>query len=237
MTLGVAGHGQSVAQSIMRGVDPVMSFQRFFDEALGRIVLGGDGEWMAPYLREAAARGAAGASRRAGFGGAPPRLRTERVVHSAAVAELQGIMEVVSQQAVRAVAMGEIRRTKPRLVMTEIAGRIARVGVVRGRALVSFAVVSAYNNAALDALQDLGIKQVDVDPEFVRRARVADADEEIVEVLTAGDDAVCAECEDISQSGPYDIETARGMIPAHPNCRCAFVPADDARFAEVEKEG
>src|SRR5215472_15629867 len=57
---------------------------------------------------------------------------------------------------------------------------------------------------------------------------------DVVNVLTAGDDDVCAECQDISESGPYDINEAQDLIPAHPNCRCTFVPADDARFSQTE---
>jgi hypothetical protein len=50
----------------------------------------------------------------------------------------------------------------------------------------------------------------------------------LVEVLTAGDDDVCDICEGISEAGPYTIDQARSLIPAHPNCRCAFIPADEA---------
>lgn len=52
-----------------------------------------------------------------------------------------------------------------------------------------------------------------------------------VDVLTAGDDDVCPECEEISDDGPYDIDEAESLIPAHPFCRCAFVPTSDERFA------
>jgi hypothetical protein len=55
-----------------------------------------------------------------------------------------------------------------------------------------------------------------------------------VDVLTAGDDDVCPVCEEISENGPYTINKARKLIPAHPNCRCAFIPADDARFSEID---
>jgi len=58
-----------------------------------------------------------------------------------------------------------------------------------------------------------------------------------VEILTAGDNEVCPVCEAIAENGPYSINTARSLIPAHPNCRCAWVPADDDRFAPIiEKE-
>lgn len=54
---------------------------------------------------------------------------------------------------------------------------------------------------------------------------------ERVRVRTAGDDDVCPVCEAISEEGPYRIDVARSLIPAHPRCRCTFVPADDARYA------
>lgn len=38
-----------------------------------------------------------------------------------------------------------------------------------------------------------------------------------VDVLTAGDDDVCEECLDIADGGPYTLDEAEGLIPAHPN--------------------
>lgn len=46
-----------------------------------------------------------------------------------------------------------------------------------------------------------------------------------VNVITAGDDDVCVVCEEIAEEGPYTLNKARTLIPAHPNCRCAFKPA------------
>ena len=60
---------------------------------------------------------------------------------------------------------------------------------------------------------------------------VGDRSAGFVNVLTAGDELVCIECQDISEQGPYALDEAEGMIPAHPNCRCSFIPADDMRFA------
>lgn len=45
-----------------------------------------------------------------------------------------------------------------------------------------------------------------------------------VDIVTAGDDLVCPDCEDLESGGPYSIDEARSLIPAHPWCRCAFVP-------------
>jgi hypothetical protein len=59
---------------------------------------------------------------------------------------------------------------------------------------------------------------------------------QLVNVLTAGDDKVCQDCEDIAEGGPYEIDEARDLIPAHPNCRCAFVPFGDKRFAPIQEQ-
>jgi hypothetical protein len=58
-----------------------------------------------------------------------------------------------------------------------------------------------------------------------------------VEVLTAADDLVCPICEEISGDGPYTLDEAEGLIPAHVFCRCGFVPAEDARFAHDSDRG
>lgn len=49
----------------------------------------------------------------------------------------------------------------------------------------------------------------------------------LVNIETAGDEDVCQECQDLEDEGPYSINEARSLIPAHPWCRCTFVPADE----------
>jgi hypothetical protein len=46
----------------------------------------------------------------------------------------------------------------------------------------------------------------------------------LVNVETAGDENVCKVCRKIARNGPYKINKARSLIPAHPRCRCVFVP-------------
>lgn len=46
-----------------------------------------------------------------------------------------------------------------------------------------------------------------------------------VRVATAGDNRVCEICEELESHGPYTIDHARSLIPAHARCRCAFIPA------------
>lgn len=44
-----------------------------------------------------------------------------------------------------------------------------------------------------------------------------------VEYATAGDGRVCAACKPM-EGAIFALEDARGLIPRHPNCRCAWVP-------------
>lgn len=44
--------------------------------------------------------------------------------------------------------------------------------------------------------------------------------EELVQIVTMGDELVCQICQDLEADGPYQIEEARQLIPAHPHCRC-----------------
>ncbi len=52
-------------------------------------------------------------------------------------------------------------------------------------------------------------------------------DTEAVNVLTAGDNKVCNVCQGLADNGPYDLDEAQTILPAHPNCRCSWVPAED----------
>ena len=55
-------------------------------------------------------------------------------------------------------------------------------------------------------------------------------EEQLVGILTAGDDKVCQLCEDWAEDSPYEIEEVRDVYPLHPRCRCAVYPWEDLRF-------
>jgi 8-oxo-dGTP pyrophosphatase MutT (NUDIX family) len=175
---------------------------------------------------------------------APPRDRIPPLQTLCHV-ELQGIAEAVSQQAVRAYANGLLTRQTPGAIARSVQAIIDRVGVQRGHLLVSFICVRAHSAVTLDAFRAAGVPLVGVVAERVGPSQqppthdglTRDAKSKklnkpkLIEVLTAGDDDVCPTCEDIAEEGPYTLDEAELLIPAHPRCRCAFVPASDARFA------
>ena len=233
------------------GTDPVTAFRGWFATAISRVVLPGGGDWLVPYVDEAASRGlqrAAGALNPTGAYNPRAGEMAHSTVVAAAIGDLIGIAGVVGQQAGQAVANGVLSQLRPRQIAAAVGDRIARVGVVRSRALVNFVVVRAFNRAMLELFRTNGVTHVGTIPEraphppvtrdsifFDVKKKKKKKVENLVEILTAGDDFVCEECEDLSQEGPYPIDEAQNLIPAHPNCRCAFVPFDDDRFANVRE--
>lgn len=214
----------------------------------------------------------------------------EAALQSLARIELEGIIEAVSQQAVRAVSNGLLTNAKPMAITRSVMNIIEKVGVNRTNAMIELLVVRAHAEASLDIYEAAGLKAVGLLPESKAQAmvvtdakaqsetppdaaskkgvrdarkkgpgsrsprnrvpsgrtirriraaelRVAKVLGENVNVRTAGDNDVCPVCERIAEEGPYSINTARALIPAHPHCRCLFVPADDARFATEDTRG
>lgn len=249
---------------IAQSSSKIQGFQRWFDYLLQTVVLEGDGSFLRPMIRDAYDKGAT-------FGRAnvrqpiqyPHAQDREDALFQLAVVELQGIVEAVSQQGVRAVSQALLSATSPMSFVRGIWRAIDKVGVTRSNAMIDVMVVKTFNEAALDIYETAKVKRVGVVPETAPSAKLGDATRRSgpgsrssrksspsrstigrirraeralerlgrVNVRTAGDDKVCQICEDIAEGGPYEIDTARSLIPAHPRCRCAFVPADDARFA------
>ena len=55
----------------------------------------------------------------------------------------------------------------------------------------------------------------------------------MVDWLTAGDDRVCAECQDFEDNGPY-LPSQFPACPDHPRCRCTPAPADPISALSVQ---
>jgi hypothetical protein len=194
---------------------------------------------------------------------AAQELRTElehlnlddvNAVHGFAVmSEVTGIANETIRRTLRHVSDAVERKSSPDVLMRELRVVLEKITKLRLNLLVNTAVVRAVNAGKLVAYKDQGIKQVGVNPEWMPVPHVHDAKKKTkkkstrkkkgvwggllrVNVLTSGDDRVCDDCNDLAEDGPYDIDVALELIPSHPNCRCAFVPADDARYAPIDEQ-
>jgi SPP1 gp7 family putative phage head morphogenesis protein len=81
------------------------------------------------------------------------------------------------------------------------------IGRARARTIARTETIGAHADATLDAFEEAGVEGVEAEVEFA----------------TAGDNRVCPQCEEL-EGQTFTIADARGVIPVHPNCRCAWLP-------------
>lgn len=272
------------AAAIIGGADKVTQFQRWFDTVLERVILEQNGSYLTQYVARGYEAGQTFAQGvvDVGFVNINAKQR-EATIAALAVVELQGIMEAVSQQAVRAVANGLLTNSSPIQIVRAVWAAIDKIGLVRTRTLVELIIVKAFGDATLDVYAAVGVQEVGLIPEYRAIQGITDAVKKRiikkkrlpakpsnprggagsrtsrkstpsgstigrieqqeanlerlgkVRVRTAGDDDVCPVCERIAKGGPYKIDKARALIPAHPRCRCVFIPANDLRFSENKR--
>lgn len=133
--------------------------------------------------------------------------------------ELQGITEVMNQQISRELAEGFSQGQNPRVVARAITDRVEKIGITRANVLAQTEIIRAHSEATLNRYERLGVGNVTIQAEW----------------STAGDDRVCPICEALegqvftieeARSGSFSFDGSQFAIrpPAHPRCRCVFLP-------------
>lgn len=125
---------------------------------------------------------------------------------------LEGITKATSAQISRTVAEGIVKGTSAEQLARDIAEDVDDIGVNRSRVLARTELVRAHAEGTLNSYEEAGVLGVLVQSEFA----------------TARDNHVCPQCADL-EGKVYSLEEARGVIPVHPNCRCAWLPSVQRR--------
>lgn len=171
--------------------------------------------WPSRYIRTAARKGRADArakiAKRRTFDAKRRRepLPTDTrvaLIEARTYTELEGITDEMARRLTRNLSHGIAEGLHPNRIARDIADDID-ISLTRARTLARTEIISAHSEASLNEYEESGIEGVEIEAEFT----------------TSGDDAVCPECEEL-EGEVFAIEEARGMIPVHPNCRCAFLP-------------
>ena len=208
----------------------VLAFTAWITSQMDRHLFGGtlsqsydeasDRFWGNSWANTAYRRGllnAAGQIRKAG--GSVDREYVERAVsrgrhydamkqvHSRAFEKLKGITEEVARQIGEAIAEQLGLGKGVNEITKAIVDRVDTIGKTRARLIARTEVISAYNEAELNVYEDAALHGVVLIPEWV----------------TAGDSRVCERCKAAAER-KWTIETARGALPLHPRCRCAWAP-------------
>ena len=140
------------------------------------------------------------------------------IIYSRAYEGLKGITQAMSSQISSILANGLITGTDPLTLARQINGRVDKIGITRARTLARTETINAYTQSSLNTFETMGIEEVGLS----------------VEYATAGDDRVSTICQS-REGNVYSIEDARGIIPAHPNCRCTWIPTKKEAKKGVKK--
>jgi len=235
--------GDSVPQSIVmdaqaipqrafsfdRPADKVGRFMAWLNEAQNNGILevqtgasqvaAAQASWMNTYIDTAYAKGIRDAVGKLRAGGAtvaeswisqaffrPIHADRLGLIYTRAYSDLDGITKTMDQQISRILAQGIGEGRGPAELARQINERVDKIGITRARVLARTEIVSAHAEATLNSYEEAGLEGVEIEAEW-----------------TLGQNP-CELCVDAANNGPYTIEQARGMLPLHPNCMCAWNP-------------
>lgn len=117
--------------------------------------------------------------------------------------ELRGMTDDMSQKIARELISGIEKGWTPRTIASAVRRRV-EIGRGRMETIARTELVRAQAEGQLDAMEELGVTTL----------------EALVEWETRGTH-VCPLCAPM-EGAVFTLEEARGMIPRHPNCRCAW---------------
>lgn len=175
--------------------------------------------WADTYIRSSYQKGVTHAQQAAASAGMPMAasdldsvFRAHRhadaigLIYTRNYRELNGVTEAMNQQMSRTLADGLVQGHGPRRLARDLNSAVD-LGMTRSRVVAHTEMIRTFSEATLNRYADLGI----------------DAVEAQVELLTAGDNRVCDDCKSL-EGDVMSLDDARGVIPRHPRCRCAWLP-------------
>jgi SPP1 gp7 family putative phage head morphogenesis protein len=208
----------------------VARFQDWVEEDLDREIMDYAGIlWMAPYMEQAYRRGVINS-----YSAVRSRAKIDteledvtrdqfiQMAMAAAVAGgaldtanqrvligLRGYRDAVVQELSRTLSDGMARGLGTQDMYDAMENRVNAISNRRAIAVARSEIVRTHAEAQLDVFASVGIGLVAVSVEWV----------------TVGDNRVCERCASM-EGTVLTIPEARGLIPRHPMCRCAWLPAN-----------
>lgn len=121
--------------------------------------------------------------------------------------ELEGISGEMSTVMSRILGRGFLQQKTATQIGQELSQYVEGLTEARAQRIARTEIVHAHAEGQLDAFEEMGL-DVGI----------------LAEWVTAGDEQVCDECRPL-EGRIFTVDEARGMIPVHPQCRCAWQPA------------
>ena len=133
--------------------------------------------------------------------------------------QLKGMTEAMGQVMSRVLADGLAHGDGPYAIAQALVKQV-KISKERARMIARTELIHAHAEGQLDSFERLGVAEVGV----------------MAEWSTAGDSRVCSSCAPM-EGVVFPVSKARGLIPRHPNCRCAFRPANIGEDTTGQQRG
>jgi len=127
------------------------------------------------------------------------------ILHTRNYAGLQGISAKIEASVAKVLTEGIINGVGAKQMARTINAQVVRY-TGEAKRLARTEIINAHAESTLNSFVEAGIQGVEVE----------------AEMLTAAD--ACTQCMELKKKAPFKISEARGRIPVHPNCRCAWKP-------------
>lgn len=132
--------------------------------------------------------------------------------------DIKGVTAAVSTQMTRVLADGLVQGRSPRLIARDLNKVVDTIGIRRSELIARTEVVRSLNEGALTAYENMGVQELGV----------------MVELTPTNDTRTCPLCADL-RGMVVKINEARGMLPRHAACRCAWIPANVGEKQQGQK--
>lgn len=140
-----------------------------------------------------------------------------KILRTQARQQITGMSNQLKKRAIDLMTEGLISGKSPREIGRDMVKAIRKLTKTTATRIARTEVIRAHAEGTLDHLEALGVTEVGVEVEFTATM----VDEGVFE------SRVCPKCRAL-HGNIYKIDQAHGIIPVHPNCRCAFLPAVDS---------
>lgn len=150
--------------------------------------------------------------------GRPEAIDKIKLLAGRTLTDIVGVTDDVAVRMSRVLVEGLTRGENPRTIARGLNGPLGR-GASAAERVARTEIIRAHAEGQLEALGQLGVEEVGV----------------AVEWSTANDDRVCPLCESL-EGVVLKLDEARGMLPRHPNCRCAWIPANVGEKETIKEQ-
>lgn len=139
----------------------------------------------------------------------PEAMSKVKLLGARAFEGMKGVTDSISTDLSRILAQGMIEGRGARDIARSMSDSIQSITKRRALVIARTEIINAHSEGQLDAFEKLGVDKIGVRAEW----------------STALDDRVCPACAAL-EGKVFTVKEARGKIPLHPNCRCAWIPTE-----------